>query len=255
VKADTERIIRPQKNSSVAPYQQIERWLASAISSGELNAGDRLPPERELASQLGVSRMTLRHALQVLESRGLITRTLGRSGGTFVQVPKIACDLNRMAGFTEQLKVNGLEPGAKVLTVEEVPADDVMCEHLEVAPGSPLYRIERLRLANGDPVALENSWFPALRFPKLIDLDLTDSLYTLLEERYGRRPTRALETLEAVPIGHRQASMLAAKRGSVALKVERIAYALTGEPVEYAIDIFRGDRTKITVWSGIGSQL
>jgi len=241
--------------SSVPPYQQIEIIVLEAISSGRVNGGDRLPPERELALHFGVSRMTLRHALVRLEARGLITKTLGRSGGTFVQGPKIACDLSKIAGFTEQLKNNGLRPGAKVLSAEQQPAGDQLAKFLEITPGAPCYRIERLRLADESPVALEQSWFPAERFPGLIEHDLSGSLYLLLENCYGERPTRALETLESVRPNKAQAQMLELQGGHPALKIERIAYSLNGAIVEYAQDIFRGDRTKVTLWSGLGTTL
>ncbi|WP_308464498.1 GntR family transcriptional regulator [Ferrimicrobium sp.] len=244
-----------KQESSVPPYQQIELLLLEAISSGQLKGGDRLPAERELALHFGVSRMTLRHALVRLENRGLVAKVIGRSGGTFVQGPKIACDLSRIAGFTEQLKNNGLRPGARVLAAVEQPADDELAKTLEIAPNTGCYRIDRLRLADEKPVAIEQSWFPAERFPGLIEHDLRGSLYLILEETYGERPTRALETLESVRLSRAQAELLGLRGAQPGLQIERIAYSLGGRVVEYARDIFRGDRTKVTLWSGLDSNL
>lgn len=243
------------EQGSIPPYQQIELWLCEAIAGGHLQGGDRLPPERELAEELGVSRMTLRHALSTLEARGLVIKTIGRNGGTFIQGPKIACDLSSFAGFTEQLKNNGMRPGARILTAIEQPASDELVKAFEIAPGAPCFRIERLRLADETPVAVERSWFPAERFPGLIDHDLSSSLYAILDRFYGQRPTRALETLESIRLSNADARLLGLSRTQPALQIERIAYSLTGEAVEYARDIFLGDRTKITLWSGVSPAL
>ena len=102
---------RPPKivrGPGVTAHGQIEDWLADAIASGQLKAGDRLPTEQSLAAWLGVSRMTLRHALAELAQRGLVTRTVGRTGGTFVAEPKLVQDLTVLAGFSEQLRRHGL---------------------------------------------------------------------------------------------------------------------------------------------------
>ncbi len=241
-----------EKYSSIPPYQQIEAWLLEAIASGELSSGDRLLPERELAAAFGVSRMTLRHALGALELRGLVTRVLGRNGGTFIQGRKIACDLNQMSGFTDQLRSNGHRPGAKLLEALEIGADGEVAKFLEIEPGAPAFRIVRLRFADEQPVAIERSWFPAQRFPGLLERDLNGSIYELLDVGYDERPVKALETLEAVRATSEQAKLLGMSGPPVAIQVERVAYSFVGVPVEYACDIFRGDRTKLTLWSGVG---
>lgn len=244
-----------QRPSKIPPYQQIERWLLEAIGSGQLAAGDKLPPERELAESFGVSRMTLRHAFSALETRGLVTRVLGRNGGTFIQEPKIACDLTTMAGFTEQLRRHGLEPGARVLSASEQPASAEAAIALDIEEGSPVYEIIRIRLANNFPIALEQSYFPTEVFPGMLEEKLDGSLYTLLETRYGQRPVRAMESLEALIIDAPRAKLLQVPAGSAMIQIDRRAYARNGCAIEYARDLFRSDRTKIVVWSGLSDIL
>jgi GntR family transcriptional regulator len=227
-------------------HAQIEDWLAGQIAAGKLVPGDRLPTEHELAAWFGVSRMTLRHALAELARRGLVTRAVGRRGGTFVAAPKLEQDLTTLAGLSEQLRRHGMVAGARVLSAsarEPGPA-----ARAALGPGH-VYDIQRVRLADGEPIALERSLFPAARFPGLLDLPLDASLYELLSGRYGLRPHRARESLEPVTAGPREAEALGIHAGAPLMLLERTAYAASGEPLEFARDLFRGDRTRIVLWT------
>src|SRR5580658_9893894 len=153
-------------------HAQIEDWLAGAIAAGQLAPGDRLPPEHDLAAWLGVSRMTLRHALSELAQRGLVTRTVGRHGGTFVAEPKLDQDVTTLAGFSEQLRRHGMVAGARVLAAAQVPAGPAAAAALEPPDGEDAYEVRRLRLADGRPMVLEHSVFPARLFPGLLDCRL-----------------------------------------------------------------------------------
>jgi len=230
-------------------HGQIEDWLADEIAAGRLAPGDRLPTEQDLAAWLGVSRMTLRHALAELAQRGLVTRTVGRNGGTFVAAPKLVQDLTILAGFSEQLRRHGLVAGARVLAAAQIPASPVVSAALEIGPGEPVYEVRRLRLADGQPILLEHSLFPAERCPGLLDYRLDGSLYELLEEKFGQRPYRAKESLEPVAAGVREAEALQISEGAPLMLVERTAYARSGVPLEFARDLFRGDRTRVVVWT------
>jgi DNA-binding GntR family transcriptional regulator len=230
-------------------HAQIEEWLAGAITVGSLAPGDRLPPEKDLAAWFGVSRMTLRHALGELVRRGLVTRAVGRTGGTFVAQPKLEQDLTTLAGFSEQLRRAGTVAGARVLTAAERPAGPAAAAALGLGEGDGVYEVRRIRLADGRPVVLERSLFPAFRFPGMLACRLDGSLYELLEVRYGQRPHRARESLEPVTAGVREAEALDVAEGAPLMLVERTAYARTGEPLEFARDLFRGDRTRVVVWT------
>jgi GntR family transcriptional regulator len=230
-------------------HGQIEDWLAGEIAAGTLVPGDRLPTEHDLAAWFGVSRMTLRHALAELARRGLVTRTVGRRGGTFVAAAKLEQDLTTLAGFSEQLRRHGMVAGARVLTASERPAGPRAAAALDIGPDDPVYEVRRIRLGDGRPIAVERSLFPASRFPGLLDCRLDGSLYELLDVKFGLRPCRARESMEPVTAGVREAEALEVPEGAPLMLVERTAYARSGEPVEFARDLFRGDRTRVVIWT------
>ena len=230
-------------------HAQIEDWLADAIAAGRLNPGDRLPTEHDLAAWLGVSRMTLRQALSELAQRGLVAKAVGRRGGTFVAEPKLEQDLTTLAGFSEQLRRHGKVAGARVLAATRIPASSAAAAALQVTEGDPVHDVRRIRFADGAPTVIEHSQFPAVLFPDLLDCRLDGSLYDLLADRYGKRPYRARESLEPVVAGVREAEALEVDEGAPLMLVERTAYSEAGEPLEYARDLFRGDRTKVVVWT------
>jgi GntR family transcriptional regulator len=246
------RIVR---EAGTTVHAQIEDWLAGQIATGALAPGDRLPTEHDLAKWFGVSRMTLRHALAELARRGLVTRTVGRHGGTVVAAPKLEQDLTTLAGFSEQLRRHGMVAGARVLSARERPAGPAAAAALCLGGDDPVYEVRRVRLGDGRPIALERSLFPVARFPGMLELRLDGSLYELLETRYGLRPFRARESLEPVTAGVREAEALDVAEGAPLMQVERTAYARSGEPLEFARDLFRGDRTRVVVWTSELSPL
>lgn len=211
-------------------YAAIIAQIERAIANGELAPGDRLPAERALAEQHGVSRMTVRQALQTLESRGVLTRAIGRNGGSFVAAPKLERDLGTFSGLSEQLARQGVAAGARVLSARETPHG---------------VEIVRVRLADGEPFALERSTFP-LRFAWLLEQDLTGSLYELLGED---APVRAVERIEPIVADADDAGALGLRVGAPLLLVDRVAYGEVGDVVETARDVFRGDRTRIVAWT------
>ncbi|MHB8649236.1 MAG: GntR family transcriptional regulator [Gaiellaceae bacterium] len=215
-------------------YAQIAAEIEAAIAVGELAPGDRLPPERELAAAHGVSRMTVRQALQTLAARGLLERAIGRSGGSFVAEPKLERDLGTFGGLSDQLARQGVEAGARVLSA---------CE----AEGA--VEIVRVRLADGEPIALERSSFPADRFRGLLELDLSGSLYRLLAEEFDAAPVRSVERIEPVVAAAAEALVLEVRTGAPLMLVDRVAYDGSGVEVESARDLFRGDRTRIVAWT------
>src|SRR5689334_1103763 len=158
-------------------HGQIEDWLAGQIAAGTLAPGDRLPTEKDLAAWFGVSRMTLRHALAELARRGLVTRTAGRGGGTFVAAPKLEQDLTTLAGFSEQLRRHGMVAGARVLSARSRPAGPVAAPALRLGEEDLVYEARRVRLGRGRPSGSEGSLFPAGRSSAVRRLRLHGSLY------------------------------------------------------------------------------
>lgn len=230
-------------------HAQIADSVAAAIADGRLRPGDRLAPERELAKEFGVNRLTVRQALADLQLRRLIRRRTGRNGGTFIADPMIDYDLTTFAGFSAQARRHGRVAGATVLRAELADADAVTLAALQLDQGSQVVVIDRLRLASGVPVLVEHSCFPAERFSTLLDEPLEGSLYDLLDERFGARPRRAVESIEPVRADARQAKLLEVPRGRPLLAVTRIAFDADGVPVESARDVLRGDRARTIVWS------
>ncbi|WP_157244814.1 GntR family transcriptional regulator [Nonomuraea typhae] len=238
------------RGGGVPAHVQIERWLLTSIASGEIAPGDRLPGERALASRLGVSRMTLRQALAALESRGVLVRTPGRAGGAFVAEPRVECDLTGLAGFTERMRRAHLTAAARVLRARTGAAPPEVAAALELAPSAPVHEIARVRSAGGAPVALESSFFPAPLLPGLLEEDLGGSLYELLERRYGLAPRQSTEHLDPVVATPEQAAELEVAPGTPLMRIERTARTAAGVPVEYARDLFRPDRVRLTVRTG-----
>lgn len=241
----------PRLNSARPAHVQIEQWLVRAIGRGELAAGDRLPPEQELAAAIGVSRMTLRQALGRLEAREVITRTPGRRGGTFVAEPKIECDLSGWAGFTDAMHRAEVGVSAEVISAETVPADRPVAEALGLGRADGVHEVVRVRRAGPRPLALEHSWFPAALFPDLLRRPLTGSLYALLREEYGQQPRAADEFVEPVVAAAAEAALLDVSEGTALLRVERTTSTAAGLPVEYAQDLFRPDRIRLRVRSDV----
>jgi GntR family transcriptional regulator len=230
----------PVKPGRGPAHTQIETALETAIERGRLSPGDRLPAERQLAERYGVSRMTLRQALGALEQRGRLVRSKGRYGGTFVAEPKV--ELTGTAGLSAQLRGLGIAAGARVLSAVERAA-----EPAEAELGEHVYAIERVRLADGEPVALERGAYPADAFPGLLDGALDGSLYDLIRARYDDVPVRAVERLEPGVATPDEAEALGIEAGAPVMHVQRTAYSATGRAVEHSRDVFRGDRTTV-VW-------
>jgi GntR family transcriptional regulator len=174
--------------------------------------------------------MTLRQALGALERRGRLVRSKGRYGGTFVADPKV--ELAGTTALSDQLRGLGIAPGARILSAVERDG---------------MYTIERVRLANGEPVALERGTYPADAFPGLLDHRLDGSLYEVIRTHYDEIPVRAVERLEPGVATAYEADALGTAAGAPVMRVTRTAYSAAGRAVEHSRDVFRGDRTTI-VW-------
>ena len=159
--------------------------------------------------------------------------------------------MTRLAGLTEQLRRQGHTAGARVLSAREGPASQRTAKALGLKAGDRVCEVIRLRLSDDLPLALERSLFPSHRFPGLLECPLEGSLYELIEERYGEVPARAAEGLEPVVADRREAQLLNVRPGMPLLLVERTAYNAQGEALEYARDLFRGDRTRVLLESGL----
>jgi len=227
-------------------HHQVYLDLRAALDNGEWRPGDLLPPERQLAERYGCSLITVRRALSELTREGRIQRTRGR--GTTVLPPRIERDFAGTLSFTEEMQDRGLDPETRLIGARPESAGEVIAAALGIEPGSPTLYVERLRVAGGEPLLLEQVHLPAERFPGLLASDLEHgSLYDLLTVRYGTRIVRAREALEPVLLRAREARLLAQRPRTPALLIEGTAFGADGAPVEFARSYVRGDRTRYYV--------
>ncbi len=235
-------------------YLQIREALAEQILNGDLKPGTKIPGERELSELYGVSRMTARQALISLRQEGLIRRR--RGGGTHVAEPKIEQDVSTLRSFTEQMERSGLRPGAQLIHKEEIPASQRLAESLQINTGELVCYVVRLRTGNGQPIALENSYFALRRFPGITKADLEGrSIYRIMEEDYRIRPVRGIQRLEPVVANAFESSHLDVPQGAPLMLIERVAYSADGTAVEFAKDVYRGDRSRFVMETALAADL
>lgn len=240
--------------SDLPAYTRIAYWLERLILSRKLKPGDKLPSEVEVASAIGVSRMTLRQALSEVEGKGLLERRRGRFGGNFVSQPRFDFSLSGLPGFTEQMRRAHVEAGAQVVrATTKAGAADVRTA-LRLKRGKQVHEVIRVRSANGDPVTLEETFFPAEIFPGMLSYELTESLYGVMQREYGRSPYSADELIEPIKASPQQAELLNIKPDEALLLVTRTSYDRGGTPVEYSRDYFRPDRTRILLRTQVDQE-
>jgi len=230
-----------RQSSDVPLYVQIADSLLDRIESGRLLAGDRLPPERGLSEGLGVNRGTLRRALRVLESQGLLIRRQG--SGTYVADPKIERQAGRLILFTRGMEQRDFAPGARVVLLEERPVGASLAAVLHLPMHAPVYDLLRLRLLNDVPAMLEHYVMSVRRFPDLARFDLEHrSMYEVMETEYGVSIRRAKQSLEPVVASEFEAGLLEISPGAPLMMERRLAYDREDQPVEHGRDLYRGDR-------------
>ncbi len=219
-------------------YQSIHDALLVIIEG--LPAGSPMPTERELCQTYGVSRATVRQALGQLEIAQRIFRRQGK--GTFVANAKIEQRLELMS-HTEGMRASGLSPSSKLIDVRRVPAGADVAARLDLSAKSEVLRIERLRLADGDPIAIEVVFLSAERFDGITSV-LSDSasLYQLLSSNFGVELASAEETIEAVIAEGREAGLLRCQPGMPLLMLSRRTLDTSGQPIEFVRSLYRGDR-------------
>lgn len=227
-------------------HHQVYLDLKAALDEREWRPGDRLPTERDLAQRYGCSLITVRRALSELVREQRLERTRGR--GTFVLHPRIDRDFAGDLSFSEEMQTRGLDPATRLIAARPESAGEAVAAALGLEPGSPTLYLERLRLADGEPLLLEQVHLPAERFPGLLSADLErESLYELLAQRYATRIVRAREALEPVLLHAREARLLDQPPRTPALLIEGIASAVDDRPVEFSRTFVRGDRTRYYV--------
>lgn len=226
--------------------EQIRQALAAFAAASRPDT--LLPSERVLAEQFGVARMTVRGAIDSLETAGMIRREPGR--GAFVQHPRLAHS-EIFRSFTEDMRFRGMEPGARDFSarIEEATAQVAMA--LEIAVGDAVIRIERVRTADGIPMAFETSNLALARFPDLLDrMSESASLYEVLGTAYGVRLENAEQTVAIDRLSEADAARLETATGEPCFAIERRAHDNMGKAVEFGRSLYRGDRYVIEMHVG-----
>jgi DNA-binding GntR family transcriptional regulator len=237
----------PSAPSSVDPsaseplYLQLMQVLADEIAAGRLNPGQRLPSERRICETYGVSRVTARRALRALVDEGLVESSRGR--GWFVSSGPVSEPPNMLLSFSAMGRARGLEPSSRLLQRSVRPATLDEADLLGVAPGAQIFELERLRLLDGHPVAIDRSRIPLARCPLLTEVDFTvASLYETLGSTGDAVPSFADYTAEAVAAPAEQAHLLELVEGGPVLSIRARTYDQAQRPLELGHMIYRGDR-------------
>jgi len=222
------------KNSSVPIYEQIRHAIQNLIKNGDLKPGDIIPSENKLAEMYGISRMTARNAIKELAREGFVICVPGK--GTFVGEPeKKEVDASRVDSFTEIAKKFGFVPGGRVLVQREVEPTGKAAKFLALPEGENAIEIERVRTLDDIPVLLTKAFFPVRLCRGLAEYDLTDtSIYKVLEEKFGFRPSRGRQYMQACNVPRSVASILEVEPGTAVIYWERELYLDNGTPIEYS---------------------
>ncbi len=229
------------KQGFVPLYFQIQQSLLERIHRGELKEGDLLESEEELSRRFHVSRMTARQALQGLKLQGYAMSERGR--GTFVTKPKFEKSILMLEGFTEEIRKRGDKPSSRLLLQEVTDLSDEVAAKLQISATEKALHLQRLRLVNNVPLAVEDSHIVLRRFPGIEKVDFSKhSLYETIRTRYGMQFGWADEIIEAVPATKFEAELLSIPRRSSLLWISRTLMSADNSPIEYAVSRYRGDR-------------
>lgn len=234
----------PRRLPRGAPKGQALRAILEDLV-GSLSPGAALPSERELAERYGLARMTVRNEIERLTTEGSVYRLHGR--GTFVAESRIA-QAGALTSFTEDMLGRGHVPGSTVTSSEVVAADGFLAATLEIKPGDSCFRLDRVRTADGRPMALEQVHIPLERFEGIEGIDFADaSLFEILEDRFGIALGNAEQRVVAVGIDADQAPLLGVAEGAPGLRFDTVTRDRDGTPVLYAVSLYPGDRYEIAL--------
>jgi GntR family transcriptional regulator len=223
----------------------VRRQLQDLVAS-TLRPGDALLGERQLEEQFGVSRITVRRAISDLVQDGALVRIKGK--GTFVSHGLVRSTLH-LASINEHMRAAGFEPSTRVINASTAAPPAAAAEHLGLAAGDAAYQVRRLRLANGAPVSVDESWLPPPLLPGLLSEDLTGSLYRVLAAS-GHPVQHVEQTVEAAAAPEETAALLDIEPGAPVLLFRRRSFTGQedpGTPIEYSISTYRSDRYQVSM--------
>ena len=229
------------RRSKLPLYQQLYEILHDQIKRGALKPGDAIPAENQLVEHYQVSRSTVRQALDMLANEGLVARQ--RARGTFVTRPAVEQFADRIISFTEDMRRRGMEPGTALVSSGLVEASEDIARMLQVEPGESLACLERLRLADNEPISLEKSYLVHRYCPGILERDhVHEPLRDTLADVYGVCLVYARQTIRAVSPSRETATLLKIPLHVPVLLIERVTYSQDDQAVEYLRVCHRGDR-------------
>ncbi len=231
----TQIIGRLDEQSRAPLYQQLQRALRVAINNEVLAPDEALPPERDLAEEFNISRITVRKALDGLVAEGLLARRQG--AGTFVTA-RVVKSFSKLSSFSEDMISRGRTPRSEWLSRASGAVTPEESMTLGLSPGSPVYRFNRIRYADALPMALEYTTVPGFCLSAAESVE--NSLYEALEKN-GMRPARALQRLRAVLFTAEQAKLIGVAEKAAGLLIERRGFLKDGRAVEFTHSYYRGD--------------
>jgi GntR family transcriptional regulator len=224
-------------------YLRIYRDLRAKIERGSLVPGERLPAQRELAESYGVTVMTVRQALQLLEQEEVVTVQHGL--GTFVAPTRVRFGLVHLLSLAQEVESQGLEVTTRILRSELVEPHPHVAEQLSLEPGDPVYLVERLRFLGTEPITFQRSSLPPSLAEAFDTVDLSQiSLYAFLHERVGIG--HAKESIHAINLPPTEATLLEDEPGAAALVSERLTFSASEEPILLDRAYMRGDRISMS---------
>ena len=233
----------PEKIARQARREKLRQQLIEVLHASD--EGDRLPPERELAQRFGVARETLRRAMEALQAEGLLRRRQG--SGTFA-AGQARTKRFQLVSFSEDMRERGQVPSSKLVSARIIEASPKLAQRLKISPGAAVHEIRRLRLADGTPMALETACIACERVPGFHPEVLAEqSLYALLEQRYGLRLKSALQQIHATVLDSEEAGLLDVPPFSPSLMVVRQVLAQDDTVIEYGKSLYRADRYRFEV--------
>ncbi|MGB7493967.1 MAG: GntR family transcriptional regulator [Candidatus Acidiferrum sp.] len=236
------------QQSFVPYYEQIVDQVRTLIKERKLVEGETFYSEGEVARMLGISKMPVRQAFQKLRSEGLLVVSRGKR--PVVGSGKLPWNFQQLRGFSEEMRRRGLQPSAKVISLQRNEADGEVMQALKLEAGEEVYCLKRLRYLDGKPVAVVTSYLPTAIFPDIDKQDLQNqSLYHVFEQFYKRKLHWAEEVIGAAIVNPEDAPLLQAANGSAVLLIKETTYDTTEVPVEYSVSVLRGDRYTASVVS------
>lgn len=231
-------------NTSVIPlYHQLKEILKENIEAGVWKPGDMIPSENQLMQDYNISRNTAKKAIETLVQEGVLNRIQGK--GTFVSNPKFEQSLSGFYSFSKVIRERGMIPKDIIKSFQVTRVKQSIAKHLNLSEGDEVYELIRLRYVQDEPIIFETSYIPLKYFPNLTEEKLRkSSLYDLMQDEYSVFVVRAKEIFEPVLVRGYESQFLEVEEGFPALLLDRIAYDLNEQPVEFCRSIVRGDRCR-----------